>query len=239
MGFMSETIVMLPGLMCDARLFQHQIATLSRFRPVMVLPTAMGERIEEIASGLLTALPSKIALVGHGFGGVVAMEILRRAPDRVARLALISSSPLAETPQSAAEREPRLIAARAGRLADVIREEVPMTCLAPTANRAAVANELQVMAADLGVEAYIRQFRALQRRRDQQGTLRRCKAPTLVMCGEADQICTEKRQAFLADLMPDAQLAVIKDAGHVPSLEAPDAVTDALLDWLRRPFVLR
>ena len=59
------------------------------------------------------------------------------------------------------------------------------------------------------------------------------------MCGEADQICTEKRQAFLADLMPDAQLAVIKDAGHVPSLEAPDAVTDALLDWLRRPFVLR
>ncbi len=236
---MSETVVMLPGLMCDARMFQHQIATLSRFRPVAVMPVAFGERIEEIASTLLSSLPSKVALVGHGFGGVVAMEILRRAPDRIARLALISASPLAETPQDAAEREPRMIAAKAGRLGDVMAEEVPLTCLAATPHRSAIVNEIQMMAAEMGPEAYVRQSRALQRRRDQQGTLRRCKSPTLVMCGEADQICTEKRQSVMAELMPDAQLQVIPNAGHMPSLEAPDAVTDAIIDWLDRPFVLR
>ena len=113
---MNEPVVFLPGLMCDARLFGPQIAELSSDRAVMCAPISQGERIEEIASDLLDVLPTKFALAGLSMGGIVAMEILRRAPERVTRIALMDTNPLPETPQAAAAREPQIIGARSGRL---------------------------------------------------------------------------------------------------------------------------
>ena len=81
--------------------------------------------------------------------------------------------------------------------------------------------------------------RALQRRRDQQATLRKCKCPALVLCGEHDGLTPLKRHAFMADLIPYAQLKVIQDAGHLPTLEQPAAVTQALRDWIKQPLGLR
>lgn len=82
-------------------------------------------------------------------------------------------------------------------------------------------------------------MRALQRRRDQQATLRRCKVPTLILCGEYDRLTPLKRHAFMAELIPYARLEVIADAGHLPTLEAPDAVIAALRAWMVQPFVLQ
>ncbi len=127
---MSEPLVFLPGMMCDARLFGPQLAALSPDYSVMVCPITRGERIEEIASGLLDDLPAKFALVGLSMGGIVAMEILRRAPDRITRLALLDTNPLAETPQVAAAREPQIVKVRAGRMQDVMREEMKPNYLA-------------------------------------------------------------------------------------------------------------
>ena len=95
---MTEPVVLLPAMMCDARLFQAQITPLSRQRPVMVAPISGAERIDESASTLLDMLPHKFALAGHSMGGIVALELLRRAPNRVTRLALMATSPLGETP---------------------------------------------------------------------------------------------------------------------------------------------
>ncbi len=235
----AEPLVLLPGLMCDARLFAPQIEALSRETSVMVAPTALGERLEETASTLLDQLPSKCALAGHGLGAMVAMEILRRAPERVTRIALISTHALADTPQEAAAREPQIVGARAGRLAEVLQALVPASALAPGPQRARLAALLAQMGQDLGPEALVRQARALQRRRDQQGTLRRCRVPALVLCGAQDTLMPLKRHAFMAELIPHALLRVIEDAGHLPTLEAPEETTGALRDWLRQPYVLR
>ena len=89
---MNEPVVFLPGLMCDARLFGPQIAELSSDRAVMCAPISQGERVEEIASGLLASLPAKFALAGLSTGGIVAMEILRRAPERVTRIPLMDTT---------------------------------------------------------------------------------------------------------------------------------------------------
>ena len=105
---MREPLVLLPGFMCDARVFGPQVAALSRDTPVMVAPVTEGDRIEEIASSILTAAPAKFGVAGMGFGGAVAMELVRRAPERVTRIALIDASPLAETPQDASAREARM-----------------------------------------------------------------------------------------------------------------------------------
>lgn len=236
---MAEPLVFLPGMMCDARLFGPQIAELSSEFSVMVSPVTRGERIEEIASGLLDELPQRFALAGLSMGGIVAMEILRRAPDRVTRLALMDTNPLAETPQVAAAREPQIVKVRTGRMHDVMRDEMKPNYLAPGPYVNEILDLVMDMADALGPEVFVRQSRALQRRRDQQGTLRKCKVPTLVLCGAHDELCPVKRHTFMAELIPGAELKVLDDAGHLPTLEAPAETTQALRDWLKQPLILR
>ncbi|SDE28863.1 Pimeloyl-ACP methyl ester carboxylesterase [Salipiger thiooxidans] len=236
---MAEPLVLLPDLMCDARLFGPQIADLSREIAVTVAPVSSGERVEEVASALLDVLPRRFALVGLGLGGMVAMELQRRAPDRVARLMLISTTPLAETPQQAAELDPLIIKARTGRLREAVRALRPVDSLAPGPFRMEIQAMLDEMAEGLGVDVFTRQIRVLQRRRDQQSALRKLRVPVTVLCGAHDITLPVKRHAFLAELIPGARLEVIEDAGHLPPLEAPDAVSDAIRDWLQAPMLPR
>ncbi len=230
--------MLLPGMMCDARLFGPQIAEMSADTAVMVAPVTQGERMEEIASNLLDQLPKRFALAGLGMGGVVAMEILRRAPDRVTRIALMDTNPLAETPTGAADREPQIVRARSGRLMEAMRDEMRPDTLAPGPQRAEVLELVMDMAETLGPDVFIRQTRAMQRRKDQQATLRKCKVPTLVLCGEYDQICPVKRHAFMAELIPYAKLVILTGSGHLPTLEQPAETTAALRDWMRQPLAL-
>ena len=128
----SEPIVFLPDLMCDARLFAPQIDGLSHARAVMVAPIHIGELIEEIASGILDVTPHRFALCGLRMGGMVAMEIVRRAPDRVTRLCLMDTNTMQEAPIRAAEREPLIVLARAGNLEKAMQEELGLGYLADT-----------------------------------------------------------------------------------------------------------
>ncbi|WP_164659958.1 alpha/beta fold hydrolase [Tropicibacter sp. Alg240-R139] len=231
---MIEPLVLLPGMMCDARLYAHQLLKLGRDRAVMVAPIHMGERIEEIASDLLDQLPQRFALAGLSMGGIVAMEIFRRAPDRITRLCLMDTDAQADTPQIAAAREPMIVGAKAGRLDEVMRQAMRPEFLAPNSNRMQILEQVYAMARDMGEDVFVRQSRALQRRPDHQGTLRKIKVPTLVMCGEHDGLTPVKRHSFMAELIPTAELQVIEGAGHLPTLEAPDVVTHALTQWLER-----
>lgn len=236
---MSEALVLLPGLMGDSRQFWSQIEAFGRERAVMVAPVTLGERMEEIASMLLGQLPLRFALLGQGFGGMVALELIRRAPERVSRIALLATSPLPETPADAGLRETRMVVARAGRLAQVMAEEIPADSLAPGPVREDILALAREMAEALGPEAYLRQARALQRRKDQQATLRRIRQPAMVLCGAHDRILPIKRHEFMAEMIPYARLEVIDEAGHLPSLETPETVNAAIHDWLRQPMVLR
>lgn len=229
---MAEPLVLLPGLMCDARIFSEQFLALSGDRAVMVAPVTLGERIEQVASNLLDQMPHRFALVGHGLGGIVALEIYRRAPERVTRLCLISTDSLADTPQMAAAREPLIVAARSGRLEDALRQALPPDALAPGPQRAGFLDLVQDMGTGLGTEAFVRQMRAMQRRPDQQGTLRKISVPTLVLGGRHDVLAPEKRQMFMSELAPNARLCLIDDAGHLPTIEAPFEVTRALETWI-------
>jgi len=230
-----DPVVFLPGMMCDARLFAPQIAGLGRDRVVSAAPITQGERIEDIASGLLDHLPRRFALAGLSMGGIVAMDILRRAPDRVTRIALMDTNPLAETPQSSAGYEPLIAKLRAGMVADAVGMVLGRNVLAPGTGRAEVLAQVVEMAGALGSETLVRQVRALQRRRDYQAVLRRCQVPALVLCGAADGLTPPRRHELMAGLIPGADLCVIDEAGHLPVLERPAATTEALRAWLDGP----
>ncbi|GAA6179138.1 alpha/beta fold hydrolase [Shimia sp. NS0008-38b] len=236
---MQEPIVLLPGMMCDARLYAHQVTELSKDGAVMVAPITQGDSISAIAAAIAPSLPEKFALAGLSMGGVVAMELLRRIPERITRVALMDTNPLAETPASAAAYEPMIIGARSGRLDVVMADFIKPEYLAPGVQRGEVLNLVQDMGRSLGADVFERQARALQRRPDQQGVLRRCKCPALVMCGEHDGLTPVKRHSFMAELIPYAKLEVIEKAGHLPVLERPEATTQALRRWMTQPLVLK
>ncbi|KAA8606606.1 alpha/beta hydrolase [Salipiger aestuarii] len=236
---MAESLVLLPDVMCDARLWGPQIADLSRDMAVTVAPISVGERVEEVASGLMDVLPRRFALAAVGLGGSIAMELQRRAPDRVARLMLINASPLGETPAQAAALDPLIIKARAGRLFEATRALIPAESLYPGDYRAEIQAMLDDMALGLGVETLVRQVRLMQRRRDQQSALRKIRVPTTVLCGAEDAQHPVKRQAFLAELIPGARLEVLDEAGRLPMLERPDAVSAAIRAWMAEPLLLR
>ncbi|OBY27950.1 alpha/beta fold hydrolase [Leisingera sp. JC1] len=230
-----EPLVLLPGMMCDGRIFYAQVRTFSGSMPVMVLPLAGGDTVEKIAARMLTHLPPRFALAGFSMGGILAMELVRRAPERISRLCIIGASPLAETPDQAASREPQIVAARAGRLEDVLRETMPTEALAPGPLRLEVHKLFCRMGMELGPEMYVAQARALQRRPDQQAAMRRVHVPTLVLGGEHDTLVPPAKLDLLAQLIPEARLEILPDAGHFPVLEQPDAVNRALLHWLAEP----
>ncbi|MEM7318727.1 MAG: alpha/beta fold hydrolase [Pseudomonadota bacterium] len=235
---MSEPLVVLPGLMCDAGVFSHQTAELSRTHPVMIAPTTNGERVEQLAGQLLERLPSRFALAGHGLGGNVAMEIMRREPARVTRLCLMNTDAQADTPQISASREPQIVLARAGRFDEALRQTLTADHLAPSPDRAAVLRRAHKMAEALGPDVFVHQIRALQRRPDQQGTLRKIKVPTLIIGGAFDGVTPPRRQEFMAELVPIAKLCIFDEAGHHPALEQPELLADAMRTWMAEPLLL-
>lgn len=235
---MKEPILFLPGLMQDARAFLPQMVTLGTGRSVQVF-VGDADTIERQSELALAAAPAQFTVVGHGLGGNVALDMLRRAPDRVMRLILLATDPLSEQPQIAAAREARMVAARSGRLKQAIVKDVPDAALADTPDRAALQMLLRDMAYGLGEGVYLRQCRALQRRPDQQKTLRKAEVPALFIAGQHDSVVPLRRQEFARDLMPKSVLKVLPDAGHLPMLESPEAVSSAIEAFLSGPMILR
>ncbi|MEM9582411.1 MAG: alpha/beta fold hydrolase [Pseudomonadota bacterium] len=231
---MNEPLVLLPGMMCDARLFGPQIMAFGQERAIHLPPIGQYDRIEALAEAVLAGAPHRFALAGLSMGGIVAMEMARVAPNRVTRLALLDTNPLAETPAMAANREPQIVRVMAGLLPEVMQDEMKPNYLAPGPNRQEILELVMEMAIEQGEGVFVRQSRALQRRLDQQSTLRKLNVPTLILCGEHDTLCPVKRHEFMAELIPSAELVIVPGAGHLPTLEQPNATSAALRTWLER-----
>lgn len=236
---MGDPVVFIPPMLCDARVFADQIAELSRDNPVLFAPTRDMDTIEAIAAQILSWAPQEFALAGGGMGGMVALELLRRAPKRITRVAFINVNAQADTPKTAADREPIIIAAKAGRFNDVIAERFAPERFCDDTDVTALMPLLQDMAEGIGAEAFVKQARAVQRRKDQQAVLRKIKQPALVISSDSDPDNTKRRQDFVAEMIPYAKHVVIKGAGLLPSLEQPAQLSKILRDWCRQPLVLR
>ena len=224
-------LVFIPGMMCDARLYAPQIASLNR-RPVMVAPCTEAETVEALATLTLAAAPPRFALAGLSMGGIVAMEVVRQAPGRVERLCLMDTNPKAEAEAIRSARVPQVERALSGSLAAVMRDEMKPNYLAESEGRDDILDLCMKMALALGPEVFARQSRALASRPDQQATLAAYHGPTLILCGAEDRLCPLHRHELMHSLMPQSRLAVIDGAGHLPTLEQPEATTAELRRWL-------
>lgn len=231
---MNDPLVLLPGMMCDARLFIPQIEALSADYTIMVAPITSGSSMQTLAESVLAHAPPRFALAGLSMGGIVAMEIIRLAPQRVTKLALLDTNPLAETPERQALRAPQVARAKAGELRTIMRDEIKPAYLTDGPNTGAILDLCMAMAETLGPEVFDRQSRALRDRPDQSETLKSYTGTTLILCGEDDKLCPVQRHELMRDLIPGSELAIIRQAGHLPVLEQPRRTNQALLKWLTR-----
>ena len=226
---MTTPLILLPGMMCDERLFAPQAAQL----PVIVLPIGQADSMSALAKSVLDAAPERFALGGLSMGGIVAMEVIRQAPDRVAGIALMDTNPLAELPDVQARRGPQMAKASSGALLDVMRDEMKPNYLTDGPKRAEILDLCMTMAMDLGPDVFINQSKALRDRPDQSKILRAFAKPALVMCGSEDKLCPVARHELMHQLMPQSTLRIIENAGHLPTLEQPQQATEALRAWLQ------
>lgn len=225
-------LVLIPGLMCDARMWGGLPQALAP-RPVHhALPTG-GDTMAEIAAAVLAEAPARFALAGLSMGGIVAMEMLAQAPDRIDRIALLDTNPLAEAPEVQARRGPQIMRALGGDLDGVMRDEMKPQYLADPADRAVLDLCMQ-MALDLGPQVFARQSRALRDRADRTATLAAFDGPALVLMGQHDRLCPANRHALMHRLMPRSRLVVVPGAGHLPTLERPEPTLAALKEWLNQ-----
>ena len=222
-------LVLIPGMMCDARMWGPVPQALSV--PVRHALPVTGESIAEMAAAILAQAPPRFALAGLSMGGIVAMEMLEQAPGRIERLALLDTNPLAEAPEVQARRAPQIARALAGDLDGVMRDEMKPNYLADPED-VATLDLCMAMARDLGPEVFRRQSLALQGRADRTDTLRRFAGPALVLTGAHDRPCPRDRHELMHALMPQSRLVVIPDAGHLPPLENPAPTITALKEWL-------
>ncbi|WP_051068054.1 alpha/beta fold hydrolase [Octadecabacter antarcticus] len=218
-------LVLLAGMMCDGRLFKHM-------PPHIYLPITGHDTVEAIATDVLQNAPETFALGGLSMGGIVAMEVIRQAPDRITHLALMDTNCEAESDRVKAFRQPQIERALGGGLQSVMRDEMKPNYLADGPNRAKVLDLCMDMAMILGHDVFAAQSNALRDRPDQKDTLKNWCKPTLILCGEDDRMCPLHRHTLMAELMPQATLTVVPNAGHLPPLEQPDVTRTAIERWL-------
>jgi pimeloyl-ACP methyl ester carboxylesterase len=226
-------LIMLPGTLCDGRLWEDQIRALSERRPVQLGDLTRDASMAAMAMRVLEAAPPRFALAGLSLGGIVALEIVRRAPERVGRLALLSTT--ARPPTEGQREQWRTLAAltRAGRLAEVVRDQLLPRLVSDDGLRSPeIRSTIEAMAQAVGPEGYLRQLAALETRIDSRPHLGRVACPTLVLAAEADVICPLELHAEVAANIRGARLRQLPGCGHLSPLEQPRAVTEALSDWL-------
>lgn len=223
-------LVLIPGMMCDARMWGKLPDALAP-RPVHHALPVEGESIAAMAAAILSEAPPRFALAGLSMGGIVAMEMLEQAPERVERLALLDTNPLADRAEVAARRAPQIARALSGDLRGVMRDELKPNYLADAGDTATLDLCL-AMAEALGPEVFRRQSIALRDRADRTATLARFTGPALVLMGSEDRLCPRDRHDLMHALMPQSRLVIVQGAGHLPPLETPIRLRTALKDWL-------
>lgn len=226
-------LVLLPALLCDQELWAHQAKSLTDLAEITVPDLTKADTMKEIARSVLANAPAKFSLAGLSMGGYVAQEIMRQAPERVNRLALVDTSPYADTPEQTERRRNFIEMTRHGQFKGVTTRLLPMYIHPDRLQDKELIDTIQGMSARVGKEAFLRQQNAIITRPDGLNDLNKITCPTLIMCGRQDTLSPLAVHEEMADRISTAKLVVIEDCGHLSTLERPYAVTAALRYWMQ------
>jgi pimeloyl-ACP methyl ester carboxylesterase len=225
-------ILLVPGLGGSLRIYAPLEPALWRHGPVTVANHIRDDNMGAIARRILAEAPPRFALAGHSMGGYIAFEIVRQAPDRVAKLALLNTQARPDTPEATARRRGQIGRAQAGEFHAVLDEMFPSFVHPSRGGDSALRKLVHDMGDDVGVEAFVRQQTAIMGRPDSRPTLARIECPTLVLSGDEDNTIPNSLSKEMAEGIHGARLVILPNCGHLSQVEQPEAVAAALVDWL-------
>jgi pimeloyl-ACP methyl ester carboxylesterase len=225
-------IVLVPGLLCTPRLYAEQIPVLWAFGPITVADHTRDDSMGDIARRILSLAPPRFALVGLSMGGYVAFELLRQAPSRIVKLALLDTTARPDAPEQTEQRQRQIEMAQNGRFDGIAEMLFPRFVAAARHGDRALRSIVRTMAEETGAEAFVRQQTAIMNRVDSRPALGAVACPTLVVVGEQDTLTPPDRAAEMAAAIPRVRQVVVPDCGHLSTLEQPEAVTQALASFL-------
>jgi pimeloyl-ACP methyl ester carboxylesterase len=226
-------LVLVPGLLCDALLWEAQIEALEGHAACWVADHTRSDTMAGVAADLLREAPfERFALAGLSMGGYVALEVVRRAEQRVDRLALLDTSARPDTPEQIERRKGLIDLARRGRFIGITQALLPLLLHRSRLSDEKLVSTVKEMAKNTGREAFIRQEHAIMSRADSLPLLPTIGCPTLVLCGRQDALTPLERHEEMAGAIPGASLQIVDDCGHLSTLERPAAVSGAFKRWL-------
>jgi len=231
------TLFLVPGLLCDEAAWGHQAAALADLVDVQIAVNGARDSLAAMAEAIIAQAPPRFAVAGHSMGGRVALEVLRRVPERVSALALLDTGHAALAAGEAGEREV------AGRLALVEKarrqgmramgwEWLQGMVYPSRLSDAVLVNAILDMIERKTPDYYAAQTRALITRPDATPLLGRIRCPTLLLCGREDTWSPPRRHEEMRDMIPGSSLEVVEYCGHMSTMERPAAVSEALRAWL-------
>ncbi|MCX7586959.1 alpha/beta fold hydrolase [Phenylobacterium sp. 58.2.17] len=228
---MVPPLVMLPGLLCDERLWSEQAQALSDIAAPLIADLTKDDSVAAMAARVLSEAPPRFALAALSMGGYVAFEIMRQAPERVTRLALLATSAAPDSPERATTRRMAIESLKLGRFLGVTTRLLPQLVHASQVD-GPVGQEVRAMAARVGGEAFLRQQTAILGRPDSRPTLAAIDVPTLVAVGDSDALTSPAESGEIHAGIAGSQLHMFEACGHLPPLEQPAAVSALLRGWL-------
>jgi pimeloyl-ACP methyl ester carboxylesterase len=227
-------LILLPGLAGDAVMWRAQLAALAAWDPAVSDVHMRHLSVPEMAQALLAEATGSLVLCGASMGGMIAMEAARQAPERIAAIALLGTTARPETPEMRQLREEAIELFAQGRVAEVIEPNVGFAFHPDHAGDAALVRPYLEFVLRAGATQLIRQNRAVIERPDARVHLPRLRCPTLVMCGDTDQLTPPENSSEIAGLVAGAELVMVPRCGHMLTMEQPRSVNAALLAWLER-----
>jgi pimeloyl-ACP methyl ester carboxylesterase len=226
-------ILLVPGLVCSPRIFAPVIPHLWRFGPVTVANHIRDDNMGAIARRILAEAPPRFALAGHSMGGYIAFEIMRQAPQRVAKLALMNTQARPDTPEATTRRRGLIARVQAGEYHAMLDELFSLFVHPSRSDNADLRQLVHDMGDDVGPEAFVRQLIAIMSRPDSRPTLAWIKCPTLVLTSDEDNTVPNSLSTEMANGIPGAKFTMIRDCGHMTPPEQPQVTAEALVEWLR------
>jgi len=227
-----QNLVLVPGLLCDVDMWEHQSRNLSEAADIKIADVTRSETIIGLAEAVLAMSPEKFALAGLSMGGYVSLEIMRRAPERLTKLALLDTSARSDSTEQTRLRHHFIRLTREGKFEDVISTILPLIVHPDRRQDEQLCNNIKQMNRRVGPEIFLRQQAAIIGRPDSRNDLSRIKCPTLILCGRQDALTPLEAHEEMSSRIPKARLAIIEDCGHMSTMERPQAITALLRDWL-------
>lgn len=229
---MKETLVLIPGTLCDISLFENQQANLSDFVNCRVVDSSRNDSLADMAAMILSEIKGNFAMLGFSFGGIIAFEILRQAPERITKLILLNTNYKKPSEATLSSQNKYLEMVEEGNFIKITTDFTTDSMLHPShAKNIVMREKVLSMALNVGEAGFINQVKAQRNRPDSTNDLSKINCPTLIITGREDKICPPLWHEEMANLIPNSELIIIEECGHLSPIEQPEILNEMIRKW--------